>query len=161
MKRVWMMSVAVLLAGACMAQTTAPAEKSDLPWTEDYAAAMAQAKKDHKLVLLNFTGSDWCVPCKALDRLVFASPEFHAWEAGKMELVTLDYPARTPQTDAIKARNKDLKDQYKVKGYPTILIVTPEGKELARTEGFDEDKGTAAEWLADVRKQMEKSGAGN
>ncbi|HVX83321.1 MAG TPA: thioredoxin family protein [Phycisphaerae bacterium] len=161
MKRVWIIGAAVLLAGVSMAQTTAPATQDELPWTQDYAAAMAQAAKDHQLVLLNFTGSDWCVPCKLLDRVVFASPEFRKWEEGRIVLVTLDFPARTPQDDAIKTRNKQLYDQYKVKGYPTILIITPEGKELARTEGVEDDKITAARWLADVQKQMAASGAGN
>ena len=43
-------------------------------WTEDYAAALAQAKQDGKYILMYFTGSDWCGWCKRLKAEVFSKP---------------------------------------------------------------------------------------
>ena len=63
MKRMVMIAAVIMLGTLSLAQTSAPATMTaDLPWTEDYAAAVTRAKQDHKLLLLNFTGSDWCVP---------------------------------------------------------------------------------------------------
>jgi thiol:disulfide interchange protein len=138
---------------AVPASTAVPAE---IHWTEDYPAALAQAKAENKLLLLNFTGTDWCVPCQILEHTVFDSPGFRTWAGDKYILVTLDFPNRKQQDDALKARNKTLKEQYKVEGFPTILILDPAGKERARTLGFDEDK-TAAAWFAEVDAQLEKS----
>ena len=71
-------------------------------------------------------------------------------------LVTLDYPARKKQDDALKARNKELKDQYKIEGYPTVLIVDPTTeKEGARSLGFP-DEETAAGWISKMKAQLDK-----
>jgi len=40
-------------------------------WTEDYAGSLARAKKEHKMVLVDFTGSDWCIWCQRTDKEVF------------------------------------------------------------------------------------------
>lgn len=141
---------------ACNNSATPSAAPAEVHWTEDYPAALAQAKKENKLLLLNFTGSDWCVPCQLLDRTVFTSPDFQKWAAGQFVFVTLDFPSRTPQADDLKARNKALKEQFKVEGYPTILIVDANEKERGRTLGFDEAQ-TAQTWLTDVQSQLAKS----
>ena len=49
---------------------------ADAPWLTSVPDALAQAKKENKLVLLNFTGSDWCIGCRRLDVEVFSKPEF-------------------------------------------------------------------------------------
>ena len=46
-------------------------------WQTDYKQAQEQAKVGNKLVLLDFTGSDWCGWCIKLDREVFSKPEFN------------------------------------------------------------------------------------
>ena len=40
-------------------------------WTTDLPAAKDTAKKENKLILMDFTGSDWCPPCVALKKQVF------------------------------------------------------------------------------------------
>ena len=45
-------------------------------WDDDYQKALAQAKAEKKMVLLNFTGSDWCGWCIKLDKEVFSKAEF-------------------------------------------------------------------------------------
>jgi thiol:disulfide interchange protein len=54
-------------------------------WLTDLDAAKAQGVKEGKPVLVDFTGSDWCPPCKALHKNVFMSEEFAA-EASKYVL---------------------------------------------------------------------------
>ena len=48
----------------------------DEGWTTDYKQALAQAKSQNKLVMLDFTGSDWCGWCMKLNKEVFSQPKF-------------------------------------------------------------------------------------
>ncbi len=155
-KRMAMLGVLLLAATGC--GTATAVKPPEAGWTENYAAAMTQAQQEHKQLLLNFTGSDWCPPCQALDRTVLDSEAFKQWAAGKYVLVTLDYPSHKQQDEATKARNQDLQKQFKIEGYPTIIITDAQGKELTRTVGFNE-KQTAQAWIADMDAALKKGGA--
>ena len=96
-------------------------------WQTDYNAALAQAGKDNKLVLLDFTGSDWCGWCIKL-RKEFA--------AGKLILVELDFPSRKALPDELKAQNTALATKFGVEGFPTLVLVDATGKEVARHVGY-------------------------
>jgi thiol-disulfide isomerase/thioredoxin len=69
-------------------------QSEDTRWHSDYAAALAQAGREKKLVLLNFTGSDWCPPCKRLEADVFSRPEFRAYAAKNLVFVKIDFPRK-------------------------------------------------------------------
>lgn len=116
----------------------APAMLSDAldshgSWMTDFEAAKALAAQENKPMLLDFTGSDWCGWCKKLNKEVFAQPEFKAYAGASLVLVEVDFPSKKPQSDAVKAQNEALQNQYKVTGYPTIILLSPEGEEIART----------------------------
>ncbi|HUA68763.1 MAG TPA: thioredoxin family protein, partial [Candidatus Saccharimonadales bacterium] len=68
-----MKKIAITLV-ACFALLRVSA--ADLNWLTDVPKAEAQAKTENKLVLLDFTGSDWCIWCKKLDEDTFSKPEF-------------------------------------------------------------------------------------
>lgn len=105
-------------------------------WNEDYAKAVAQAKADKKLVLLDFTGSDWCPPCKKLAADVFAQQEFKNYAKEKLVLVELDFPTSKSQPEELKKQNQKLQTEYNIEGYPTVIILNPDGKEIARWVGY-------------------------
>lgn len=113
-------------------------------WTEDYAKAVEKAKTEKKNLLLDFTGSDWCGYCKALDKEVFATPQFKSWAKDNVVLVKVDFPHSTPQTAKVKKQNGELKSKFPSDGYPTVLIVNPEGKEISRKVGYKIGSGPAA-----------------
>lgn len=102
-------------------------------WTEDYEAAVAQARRENKPLLLDFTGSDWCVWCHRLEAEVFSQPAFKNGAPQKYVLVKLDFPRAKPQTEAVRRRNQDLAARYGVEGYPTILLVDAQGRVFGRT----------------------------
>jgi protein disulfide-isomerase len=99
-------------------------------WSEDYDKALAQAKAEKKLVLLDFTGSDWCGWCIKLDKEVFSQPEFAEYAKNNVVLVELDYPRSKEQTKEIKAQNAKLEKEYKIQGYPTIVVLDSAGKKV-------------------------------
>ena len=99
-------------------------------WQTGYGKALAKAKAEHKKVLLDFTGSDWCPPCIALRKRVFSQPEFRAYADKNLVAVEIDYPRHKQQSANLKKQNERLAGQYRIveKGFPTVILLNPEGK---------------------------------
>jgi protein disulfide-isomerase len=116
-------------AGAVIAliSTTALAAEG---WGENYEKAAAQAKAEKKLLVLDFTGSDWCGWCIKLNKEVFSQPEFKDYAAKNLVLVEVDFPQTKPQSGEVKAQNAKLQNKYKIQGYPTIVVLNPEEKKV-------------------------------
>ena len=119
----------------CLALGLASLQASDI-WSTDYEASIAQAAASKKAILLEFTGSDWCPPCMKQNKDVFEQAAFEDYAKDKLVLVKLDFPRRKEQDPAIKERNQKLSTQYGVEVFPTIILLSPEGKELARQVGY-------------------------
>jgi len=96
-------------------------------WLTDYTAALAQAKAKNKPVLIDFTGSDWCGWCIKLDKEVFNTDEFKTYAAKNLVLLKVDFPKRTPLPPEQSARNTELAKRYGVQGFPTIILLHPDG----------------------------------
>ena len=111
-------------------------------------------KKD---LLLDFTGSDWCGYCKLLDKEVFSTPQFVSWAKKNVVLVQVDFPHQTPLTDEVKKQNSGLAAKYPVNGYPTIVVIKPTGKEIAKETGYNPGTGAAA-FIRGLETQMKKAG---
>ena len=60
----------------CLCSLAVQAFAAESPWTTSVPDAEKQAQKEHKLVLLDFTGSDWCPPCRELETETFSNSEF-------------------------------------------------------------------------------------
>ena len=132
MKKVTILTTLSALVLGCSLSFAAAPEG----WTEDYAKALEQAKTEHKKVLLDFTGSDWCSWCKKIDAEVFETQKFKDYAAKHLVLVKVDFPHSTPQSDEIKEQNNKLKAQHKVSGFPTLLIVDSKGKKTWEQGGY-------------------------
>jgi thioredoxin-related protein len=102
----------------------------ELKWQTDLPKAQAQAKKEHKLVMMDFTGSDWCGWCIKLNKEVFSKPEFAKYANDNLVLVEVDFPRRKQQSDEQKKANEALQEKYKIQGYPTIIVLNGEGQKV-------------------------------
>lgn len=140
-----------LCAGLLGCAITALAEAN---WGTDLNAALAQAKKEKKLVLLDFTGSDWCGPCMKLKKEVFDSKEFADYAAKNLVLVEVDFPRNKKQSAELVKANEALQEKYKPKGFPTILLLNADGKEVSRTVG-NVLPGTK-DWIAKFEEAKKK-----
>ena len=120
-------------------------------WLTSWDQAVAQSKKTGHPILMDFTGSDWCIWCQKLKKEVFSTPEFQAWADKNVILLELDYPRSVPQSEAVKKQNAELAQKYNIEGYPTILIVDATGKVKAQT-GYE--KGGPAAWISSTEKLM-------
>ena len=105
-------------------------------WETDFARATALAKEEGKYILLDFTGSDWCPPCILLDRDVFQKEAFQEYALDKLVLVTLDFPRRRKLDDNVVEQNRMLARKYEIRGYPTVVILDPQGEEVGRHVGY-------------------------
>jgi protein disulfide-isomerase len=102
-------------------------------WSTDYRAALATARSEKKLVLLDFTGSDWCVWCHRLHDEILSQKPFLDYADEQLVLVELDFPQNKPQSDELKRQNQTLAEKFGVTGYPTIILMNAEGHELGRS----------------------------
>jgi thioredoxin-related protein len=139
MKKFFLSFAVCCLALSCLTSCSPPpppATASDLPWMTSFPEAAAQAKTESKLVFLNFTGSDWCTWCKKLDAEVFAKPEFSDYAKSNLVLVEVDFPSQKQLPAALAKANEELKDKYKVSGFPTLIVLKPDGTVVWNQEGY-------------------------
>ena len=122
-------------------------------WQTDYEAALKEAAKENKMVLLDFTGSDWCGWCKKLQSDTFSKPEFKKFAEKNLVLVELDFPRGKDQPDSLKKQNKELSEKFGVEGFPTLVLLDSKGKEVARNVGYLEGGPEGLEnWVKSAKK---------
>lgn len=144
MKRIY---PAVLAIAAAL--TSSANAGSDELWYPDFDEAVVAAREQGKDLLVDFTGSDWCGWCIRLHDEVFKHDEFLNAARNHFVLVSLDFPkgekvkARVPNPE----RNQALAQRYEVTGYPTVLLMTPDGEVYGRT-GYQ--KGGAAAYVTHI-----------
>jgi thiol-disulfide isomerase/thioredoxin len=118
-------------------------------WLTDLDAGRRQAAAEGRKLVVEFTGSTWCPPCKALYAEVLTTPEFAAWAEDKI-LVKLDYPRARERTaekiaaDPELAQLMRLKDEHNIQGFPTLLVFDAEDKELSRVVRYGSGTGPTA-----------------
>lgn len=129
----------------------APAQAGGEAWTSDFAAAKKLAKEQNKDLLLEFTGSDWCPPCKMLTSKILSKAEFSEPASKKFVLVVLDYPRGIKQDEALIAQNRKLSSLYAVRGFPTILLCDADGMPYAQSGFSDMEPAAYAEMLVGLQ----------
>ncbi len=109
----------------------------DTKWLTDYDKAMKVAEKESKNVLLYFTGSDWCPPCKMLKTDLFDSAEFKALSE-KYVLLYVDMPRnRDLLSTEQMAHNKEVMGKFNKKGvFPLLKILNTKGNALDEYSGY-------------------------
>ena len=137
-----------------LASLAAPAFANTLEgWSTDLDKALAEAKAAKKSVLVEFTGSDWCPPCIAMRKNVFSKKEFVQAASKNFILVELDFPKADK---ALADKNKPLAEKYKIEGFPTVILLNPEGKEFDRF--FASEYPKTEDFLKHLDESLEKKG---
>ena len=127
--RLFLVAAAVSLAFAAFA-------RAESDWLHDWNKAQEEAKANHKLLFLNFTGSDWCGWCIKLDKDVFSQPKFKDYAHDNLVLVELDFPRRKSQPTEERKQNMELAQQYEVLGFPTIVVLNSNGQKVWKFDGY-------------------------
>lgn len=133
---------AISLAGCENAQPegATPSRNASVPdgpdWLTDFRESTAVAAEEKRPILANFTGSDWCAPCIHLKKTVFQTEEFAEYASGNLVLLEVDFPQNVRQPEEIKRQNQELAAAFGVEGFPTLILLSPEGEEVARAVGY-------------------------
>jgi protein disulfide-isomerase len=136
--------------GVALALSVASCARADQAWTTDYKKAQEEAKANHKLLLLDFTGSDWCGFCFQLDRAILSQPRFKDYASKNLVLMEVDFPRRKAQSIETTRQNQQLAQRYQVQGFPTLVVLNDEGKTVWRYDGLY--TGDIAAFLAELDK---------
>ena len=124
---------------------------ASVTWMGDFDAAKTKAVNEHKLILVNFSGSDWCGPCIRLRKEILESDAFTNYAADKLVLVRADFP-RQKKNQLSKEQvklNEALADKYNADGkFPYTLLIDENGKVLRSWDGFPDE--TADQFIAQI-----------
>jgi len=116
---------------------------SGAAWLGDFDTAKTEASREHKLILINFSGSDWCGPCIRLRKEILESDAFDTYAAKNLVLVRADFPRQKKNQlspEQVKL-NEALADKYNPDGkFPYTLLVDENGKVLFTWDGFPNEK---------------------
>jgi thioredoxin-related protein len=107
-------------------------------WRYNLREAEDLAKKEHRHILLNFSGSDWCGPCILLRKEIFDSPEFLQMADSALVLVNADFPRKKKNqpSPGQQRLNNEIADRYNPQGqFPLTLLLNADGKVLKQWEG--------------------------
>ncbi len=102
-------------------------------WETDFNKASTAAIASGKYILLDFSGSDWCGWCIRLEKEVFSQNAFKDFAEENLVCVLVDFPRAKEQSKELKKQNMELTRKYDIKGYPTIVILSPDGKPVGMT----------------------------
>jgi len=145
----------ILLGLVILGWITFQVAAAESEWMTDLGKAQEKAKAEKKLVLVDFTGSDWCPPCRALHNNVFTSAEFNEFAAKNLILVEVDFPRKKEQTEQLKKANRELAKKQEIDGYPTVIVFDSNGKQLDKKVGYG--GGSAKDYVAQLQKIKDKS----
>lgn len=124
-------------------------------WGHNYNEAIQKAQKQHKFILVNFSGSDWCGPCIRLHKEVFVLADFEKIANEKLVLLNADFPrAKKNQLPTEQQKLNDaLADKYNDKGaFPLTVLIDQNGKVIKSWEGFP---ASPIEFIADIQQTIQ------
>lgn len=113
-----------LALGLVLLAAVPVAAQEGVQWRTDINEARQEAYRAEKLILLHFWDT-WCGPCKKMDESTFTDPRVAQTMHANFVPVKVQVGA-----------NKELAQRVGVKSIPCDLIVTVEGKVVARTQGY-------------------------
>jgi thiol:disulfide interchange protein len=132
----------LLFSGLSIASSDSDAASSthasgEANWHLDFDVAEAKAQAEGKPLMLYFTGSQWCPPCKATDREIFSQQPFIDYADGNLVLMKLDFTRfGKPVASEQAGQHIRLMRKYQVEGFPTLVLLSPDGELIEKTLAY-------------------------
>jgi len=128
-------------------------------WQPSFEKAKEIAKNNHQLILLNFSGSDWCGPCIRMRKEIFDSETFSAMADSLLVLVNADFPRnkKNQPGKSVQAQNEMLADKYNTEGkFPLTVLLDENGNLIKSWDGLPKESAqqfaSEIKALSDTRK---------
>lgn len=156
-KNVSLKKIALILLTFCLS-VSSPAQT----WLNDFEEAKISAREEQKLILINFSGSDWCVPCMRLKKEYFNDAEFKEFAEKNLVLFNADFPRnkKNHPPEEIMRQHENLAEKYNPNGaFPFTLIIDPSGKIIKTWEGIPENG--LQEFIKELRLSCSKTSGFN
>lgn len=120
------LALSLLLAGAAREAPPPPPPPPTIRWERNFDDALKKARKAGKPVIVDFW-ADWCAWCHRLDKNTYADP----WVARKAQ----EFVAVKVNTEGSR-KDVDVAVRYHVTSLPTVVFLSPEGRQLFRMNGY-------------------------
>ncbi len=121
-------------------------------WETDFENAKKKAVTEHKLILLNFSGSDWCGPCIKLHDEIFENSFFKNFADSNLVLINADFPRlkKNQLSKDQQKKNDKLADKYNPQGsFPCTVLLTAEGQVIKTWDGYPNE--TAGQFTGQLK----------
>lgn len=143
-------SRSVLPLAIALSAVLAATGQADANWQTDYKKAQEEAKANHRLLLVDFTGSDWCGYCIRFNREVLSKAQFKDYASKNLVLLEVDFPRAKQQSMSLREQNQRLAEEYQIEGFPTIVVLNGDGHKIWRFDGYFSDGADA--FIAELEK---------
>ena len=123
-----------IIIGLCVILSASFAQSQTI-----FETAQRSAKDKHQLILLNFSGSDWCIPCIRMRKEIFENAIFKEMSDSLLIFVNADFPRSKKNQVNIdtQKQNEALAEQYNPNGsFPYTLLMDADGKVIKTWDGF-------------------------
>ena len=129
---------ALFTATLCAQQAPAPkAANLEEIAEKNFDKALEASKADGKIAMLEFTGSQWCPPCKMLHKFVLNTEEFVDFAKKNLHVIVLDFErSGTPVDKENAVKYEALAQKYRIEGFPTIILIHPKTGEVKKYVGL-------------------------
>lgn len=145
-KRSFLLSAMILFLGSS-AVLTLQAQQ----WVKPYRKARSQAIAQKKKLLIYFSGSDWCMEGRRVERTLFRSRAFRELSREKYVLYNADFPRHKVLGQEATEYNRRLANRYGIHHYPAVILIDPRhGSLLAKHIGIRELRA------GEMMKKLEK-----
>lgn len=137
----------------CTIFMAAVATAAEMEWMRDLDAAAEKAAAENKLLLVEFTGSDWCKFCTVQKNKVLDTPVFTAWVQKHCIPVEIDVPNDVYRVggEQQKRRNTRICEEFNVKNFPSLKIMSPE---LVVLGGYKGAQSNPADAIASLEQSF-------
>lgn len=105
-------------------------------WQTDFTQAKEKAKKENKIIILVFQGSDWCAPCMKLDSEIWSTGVFKAYADEHFVMLLADFPKKKKNalTTEQQDKNNKLAETYNKGGFfPLVVVLDKDGNVMGQT----------------------------
>jgi thioredoxin-related protein len=127
MKKITLIILTILLTNIVTSQ--------ELKLNTDWEKTKQIAQQENKDILIILTGSEWCAPCKKMDKKVFNNIEFQNYTEKNLVLFIVDLPRELDVKSEIYIRYQKFERDYDAKSLPALILADKDGNKIRNLKG--------------------------